>query len=306
MISNSADPFSRYYAEILRAQGLNEFRVSDLSNVTPGELNAYDVVILGETGLSGGQVTMFSEWVQQGGNLIAMRPDPQLAGLLGLEATPDALANGYLKVNTASGPGAGIVDQTIQFHGIADRYTLSGAEAIATLFSDANTATANPAVTLRSVGSNGGQAAAFTYDLAKSVVYTRQGNPAWAGEDRDGSAPIRSDDLFYGAEAGRCPARLGRPEQGRDPSGRRTAATADEPDRGNERRPQAAAELLVPAARRQGRGCDDRVTITATGEPSAASSKYMEDSPPGCVVANWECVRSTSYIYPQHRLADQR
>ena len=21
-------------------------------------------------------------------------------------------------------------------------------------------------------------------------------------------------------------------------------------------------------------------------------------SPPGCVVANWECVRSTSYIYP--------
>ena len=41
------------------------------------------------------------------------------------------------------------------------------------------------AVTLRTVGSLGGRAAAFTYDLAKSVVYTRQGNPAWAGQARE-------------------------------------------------------------------------------------------------------------------------
>ena len=47
------------------------------------------------------------------------------------------------------------------------------------------------------MGANGGQAAAFTYDLARSIVYTRQGNPAWAGQERDGYAPMRSDDLFY-------------------------------------------------------------------------------------------------------------
>ena len=48
-------------------------------------------------------------------------------------------------------------------------------------------------MTLRQVGANGGQAAAFTYDLARSVVYTRQGNPAWAGQERDGIAadPLR-------------------------------------------------------------------------------------------------------------------
>ena len=57
-------------------------------------------------------------------------------------------------------------------------------------------------MTLRSVGSNGGHAAAFTYDLAKSIVETRQGNPAWAGQERDGTAPIRSDDLFFGNAAG--------------------------------------------------------------------------------------------------------
>ena len=87
---------------------------------------------------------------------------------------------------------------TMQFHGAADRYTLAGASTIATLYSDATAATSSPAVTVRSVGTSGGQAAAFTYDLARSVVYTRQGNPAWAGQERDGQAPIRSDDLFFG------------------------------------------------------------------------------------------------------------
>ena len=96
-------------------------------------------------------------------------------------------------------PGAGLVGQTMQFHGTADRYTAgAGTDLIATLFSTASATTSQPAVTLRSVGSNGGQAAAFAYDLARSVVYTRQGNPAWAGESRDGQAgPIRSDNLFF-------------------------------------------------------------------------------------------------------------
>ena len=60
----------------------------------------------------------------------------------------------------------------------------------------------SPAVTLRSVGTSGGQAAAFMYDLARSVVYTRQGNPAWAGQERDGDVGIRPDDLFFGAKVG--------------------------------------------------------------------------------------------------------
>ena len=89
-------------------------------------------------------------------------------------------------MNTSNGPGSGIVDETIQFHGTADRYTLTAATNVATLYVNATTATSNPAVTLRSVGTNGGQAAAFTYDLARSIVYTRQGNPAWSGQERDG------------------------------------------------------------------------------------------------------------------------
>ena len=123
MISNAANPFSRYFAEILRAEGLNEFTATDISNVTPATLNAHDVAILGDGALSPAQAQMLSDWVQAGGNLIASRPDPQLAGLLGLTPAGSPLSNEYLKVDTASGPGAGIVGQTIQYHGAADRYT---------------------------------------------------------------------------------------------------------------------------------------------------------------------------------------
>ena len=142
---------------------------------------------------------MLSNWVTAGGKLIAMRPDKQLAGLLGLVDAGSTLSEGYLLVNTASGPGAGIVGQTIQFHGTADCYTLGSASSLATLYSNAQVSTINPAVTLCSVGSNGGQAAAFAFDPARSIVYTREGNPAWSGQERDGITPIRPDDLFYGA-----------------------------------------------------------------------------------------------------------
>src|SRR5205814_6109887 len=59
---------------------------------------------------------------------------------------------------SSAAPGTGIVGSTIQYHGTADRYSLSGATAVGTLYSNATTATSNPAVTLRSVGSSGGQA----------------------------------------------------------------------------------------------------------------------------------------------------
>src|SRR6185312_3960497 len=51
------------------------------------------------------------------------------------------------------------------------------------------------------VGTSGGKAAAFTYDLPRSIVAMRQGNAAWAGQERDGQAPIRSDDLYVGGSS---------------------------------------------------------------------------------------------------------
>ena len=71
-------------------------------------------------------------WVNGGGNLIAMRPDKQLAGLLGLTDAGATLSNAYLQGrHERTRPGAGIVGQTMQFHGAADRYTLNGATSVA-------------------------------------------------------------------------------------------------------------------------------------------------------------------------------
>ncbi len=175
----------------------NEFDAMDISQVNETVLNNHDVVIVGDMPLSAGNVTMLTNWVNAGGTLIALKPDAQLASLMGITKVSGSLTDKYLSVN-ASGPGAGIVNQTIQFHGTADLYNLNGATGIAMLYSAAGTATSNPAVTMNNVGSNGGVAIAFTYDLARSVVYTRQGNPAWAGQKRDNQIdPIRSDDMFY-------------------------------------------------------------------------------------------------------------
>ena len=142
LISSAANPFSRYPVEILRAEGWNAFNALDISAVTATELNKYDVVIVGDIPLTAAQVTLLTNWVNAGGTLIAFHPDPQLAGLLGISPAGGTLSDKYLLVNTASGPGLGIVNQTIQFHGPADLYTVNaGTNILAKLYSDASTAT---------------------------------------------------------------------------------------------------------------------------------------------------------------------
>jgi hypothetical protein len=300
VISRAANPFTRYAGEILLAEGLNGYAIREISTVTSTALADYDVVILGEASLTSAQVTMLTDWVNAGGNLIALRPDPQLAGLLGLTAVNSTLSNGYLLIDNAAAPG--LVHQTIQFHGAADLYTLNGATAIATLYSNATTATANPAVTLRGVGSSGGQAAAFTYDLARSVVLTRQGNPAWAGQERDGVTPRRSDDLFFGAASGD-------PQTDWIDLDKVAIPQADEQQRllANLILRMNADRKPLPRFWYLPRGLKAAVVMTGDDHGNNGTQGrfqgYEAASPAGCSVANWECVRGTSYIYPGTPLA---
>ena len=195
VISAATSSFSPYYVEILRAEGLNEFTAMDISLVTNiAVLNNYDVVILGDMPLTASQVSMLTDWVNAGGNLIAMRPDKQLTALYGLGDAGGTISEGYMAINTNTPIGKGIVGDTLQFHGTADRYTLSGASSLATLYSDATTPTVYPAVASYNPGS--GHVVIFTFDLARSIVYMRQGNPAWAGQEGDGATGIRATDMF--------------------------------------------------------------------------------------------------------------
>ena len=303
VIKSSTSPFGNFYAEILRNEGFNAFAVVDITTVTPAVLAAYDVVILDETPLLASQVTIFTDWVTAGGNLIAMRPDAQLASLLGLAATGTTLSEGYLLVDTSQPPGTGIVGQTIQFHGTADRYTLNGATELAGLYSTATTPASNPAITLHAVGSNGGQAAAFVYDLATSVVYTRQGNPAWAGQERDGVSPMRPDDMFYGAAAAD-------PQPDWVDLDKVAIPQADEQQR-------LLANLVIqmnldkkPLPRFWYFPRGEKAVVIMTGDDHANNGtagrfdQFIAASPPGCSVTDWECVRGTSYMYWNTPLSD--
>jgi hypothetical protein len=299
VVTDPGDPVGTYYAEILRAEGLNEFAVKSTAELSPATLASYQVVLLARTSLSAGQASVLNGWVQGGGNLIAMRPDAQLAGLLGLGADTGDLAESYIKVNTGSPPGAGITDETMQFHGTADRWSAVGAATVATLYSDADTATSFPAVTLRNVGGAGGQAAAFTYDLAHSVVATRQGDIGLAGVEHDGQLEAkRSDELFW-------------------PGGfldlnKVAIPQADEQQRllANLITQMSLDRAPLPRFWYLPRG--EKAAVVLTGDDHAITNgtagqfnRYLDYSPQGCVVALWQCVRSTSYLFPAATLSNE-
>lgn len=186
----NAGGFGSYLPENMRAEGLNKFTVGPQGDLSASGLAAYDSVLLGAAETDTDQVTALTAWVEAGGDLIALRPDAELASLLGLSDPAGTLSEGYLMVDTSAAPGTGIVSETMQFHGTADLFTAAaGTQVVATLYSNATDPAGHPAVTRRDVGANGGSASAFTYDLARSVVLTRQGNPAWASMERDGFGP---------------------------------------------------------------------------------------------------------------------
>ena len=303
ILTNASNPFGQYYSEILSTEGLNEYDLADISSISKGSLAPYDVVILGQTALTTLQVDTLSHWVHAGGKLIAMRPDKPLAGLLGLTDAGSTLSEGYLLVNTVDGPGVGIVNQTMQYHGTAHRYTLNGATSVATLYSNAVTPTANPAVTLQNVGTNGGQAAAFTFDLARSIICTRQGNPAWSGQERDGLKPIRPDDLFFGAASS-------------DPQPNYVDLNKVAIPQADEQQHLLANLILVMESNKKllprfwyfPYAFKAVVVMTgddhATGGTAGRFDHYIALSPLNASVDDWQAIRSTSYIYPNTPLTD--
>lgn len=306
-LTSSTKPFSTYYAEILRAEGLNSFASSDIATLSASRLSQHSVVILGDVPVTDAQVGLLTDWVTAGGKLIAMHPDKKLAGLLGLIDQATTLSDKYLLVDTSKAPGTGIVGQPIQYHGSADAYaTQPDTRAVATLYSTATIATAYPAVTLRNVGSNGGQASAFTYDLAKSVVYSHQGNPAWSGQERDGDSLIRPDDLFYGAKAGDIQPdyvdlnKVAIPQA--DEQQRLLANAIGYMNQDHTPLPKFwyfpnnKKAVVVMAG-------DDHATANGT----QASFDYMlANSAAGCSVTNWECLRATSWMYVNGPMTEEQ
>lgn len=193
---DSANPFGMYFTEILRAEGLNCFHTTDLSTLQPDSLQRYEVVILAETSLTTAQREMFTAYVSRGGRLVGMRPAEGLESVFGVERSAGVFLEGYLKTESAHPAVAGINPSSLQIHGESHLFTLAGAQPAAWLYADRDTPTENPAITLNAFGE--GLAAAYAFDLAKSIALMRQGNPKLIDQDNDGLEGVRTVDKFVG------------------------------------------------------------------------------------------------------------
>lgn len=289
------NPFGPYYAEILRAEGLNLFSVVATQDLTPERLARTALVLMTEAP-DEALAARLSDWVQDGGNLIAIRPEGAWLPLFGLAPAGDALgeegsAGRYLQVDAQAPAARGIVHQAMQFHGPATRYAAEGAAILARLSTGA-AALPWPAVSLHRAGQ--GQAAAFAFDLATSVVRLRQGNPAFAGQERDGLPPRRPNDLFFPDYLDL--ARVAIPQ-------------ADEQQRllanlivtmSAERLPLPRVWYL-PDERRAAliMAGDDHATRRGTLD---SYKRLVAESPLDCRPEAWDCARATSYVTPATRL----
>jgi len=189
--------FGSYTCEILKAEGFNEFMRDSITSpgFSSGYLKKFDLVILAETGLTGSQAKILTGYVKAGGNLITFRPESKLLGIFGIRPTGTTVRDGYIRIDTTTSPGAGLIGRTLQFHGPADIFIPDGSQQLATLFFNASESCGSPAVVINRLGK--GSAAAFCFNLPKSIVLTRQGNPDWAGEERDHIDGPTATDLFY-------------------------------------------------------------------------------------------------------------
>lgn len=285
VIKNSGTPqFGDMVGEILRTEGVSSYDVIELGNLV--DLSPYGLVLLPETPLSPDQIERFTQWVIGGGRLLAMRPDDGLANLLGVAPSSGTVSDGYLQTD---GGRWGIVGTPLQFHGTADLHAaLEGTAVEAQLLAPNRTPTGFPAVTIRDVGA--GRAVAIMYDLARSVVWTRQGNPARVGQPLLLDSVPRSGELFTNGfldvENYEIP-------------------QADEQQRllvnlmynsYNDRLPLPRLWYL-PGGRKLA------VVMTGDDHDADASGSFFDAlsappySPEGCSVADWTCARATSWVY---------
>ncbi|MGQ0434732.1 MAG: hypothetical protein ACT452_20275 [Microthrixaceae bacterium] len=295
--------FSRYLVEILRAEGLSAFRVVGPSDLSAELLRGHDVVMLGPIALPDSTVAMLEAWVEAGGGLVAIRPCGALGPLLGIQPDGRVQTGGYLVVDATAAPATGICRRPMQIHAPADHHRVTDAHIVAELCDQRRTPTGAPAVTVRQVGGNGGAAGAFTYDLALSIVQTRQGNLAWSGQNRDGDLLTRSNDLFHGGATDD-------PQPDWVDGDLLDVPQADEQQR-----------LLVQLLQHVGAGGRPlprfwylprglRAAVVMTGDDHAFNGTadrfraYEALDGPDDTVEDWTAVRATSYLYPHGTLSD--
>ncbi|MEP7257771.1 MAG: hypothetical protein ABI687_05275 [Flavitalea sp.] len=199
LILGSPGRFDTYTGEILKAEGFNEFVIGSIADpqISLSYLKRYNMVIITETPITDRQTIIFSAYVQAGGNLVAFRPDKKLLPILGIQDEKEMISSAYIAIDAASAIGKGLIADPLQFHGEADAYLLKGAKKVASIYKKGDDRIQYPAVSVNEYGR--GRTITFAYNLPESISLTRQGNPLFAGQEKDSITGLRAMDLFtYG------------------------------------------------------------------------------------------------------------
>ena len=196
LIIASHSGFGTYTAEILKAEGFNAFEIESPNSkaLTLAHFKQFDHVILAQGSIDTALAEKLEQYVNDGGNLIAFRPDFSLSLLFGLEPIHEEMREGYIRLDPACEAVKGLTSKPMQFHGTADLYAIKTATTLAALMAEKSDTLTYPGVVRHDYGA--GHAVAFLYNLPKSIVYTRQGNPLFAGIEKDGIPGLRGMDLF--------------------------------------------------------------------------------------------------------------
>ena len=236
VVTATGNKFTHYLAEILQAEGLNAY-------ATARRLGARRDAARGLRRRRPRRDAAHSR-AGDGPHRLGQRrrqPDRHAARPAARRPARPHVSGGTLRKDRTSrsrrarpAPASSTRQHPVPRHG--DRYTLAGATARRDPLRDSDEIDRR---TRRSRCAPSAPPAARrrrsrTTSRARSSTRARATRPGPA-RSATASRRIRSDDLFFGAKAGEPAAGLGRPQQGRDPAGRRAAAAAGQPDHADER-----------------------------------------------------------------------
>jgi hypothetical protein len=290
IVTANNEPYTSYYEEILKAEGLNLFDSTAEDRFDPATLDRYAVVLLATSSLPAASTKALENWVQAGGSLIAIRPGNSILAMMCLvdDARPP-LRTAYLRALPDLRAAEKFAGRPLQLHGEIDRYeVLSGCEAetvtVAQLYAAPNRSLPSAAIAMRRLGY--GTIITFSYDLARSIVYTRQGNPNWAGQERDGSEPRRPNDLFYPDHVDRDLMGVPQADEHQRLLANLILTTAPMP---------LPRYWYLPGTRRAAIVMvgDDHATRDGT---ATLFARMRDESADGCRLEQWECLRATALL----------
>ncbi len=252
VIAHPSNRFGRYFAEILRAEGMNAFDVADLPEVNGALLDAHDVVILGETPLDASQAAMFARLGASG------RQSDRDAPRCGSRAAPRDHARGRNAVECvprdrhrdgARHRARRDVDPVPRCERSLHHERSDGSRDALVRCIHSDRAPGGDARRSRRERRPSRRVHVRSRALRR-VHAPRKSAVGGAGAGRNRAASLRRSLLRCGGR--RSAAGLDRSGQGRHSPSRRAAAASRPTRAGDERGPRAAPSLLVLPARREG------------------------------------------------------